>query len=70
MKKFSCIALSLFLGACSSFSDSEVIMRASPETRSAKPHMPPIEKPLQAPHDNALPIPIAPQIGVRLPLGK
>ncbi|MBI2707676.1 MAG: hypothetical protein HYX35_05130 [Proteobacteria bacterium] len=69
MRRLYYILLPLLLAACSSFSDSEVIMRASPETRASKPHMPPIEKPFQAPHDEANPIPISPQIGVRVPLG-
>ncbi len=71
MKKFYFLALPLLLAACASFSDSEVIVRASPEERPSKSHMQPTEKPLQVPHGEAHPIPpIAPQIGVRLPLGK
>lgn len=70
MRRLYPIVLSLLLGGCSTFSDSEVIMRASPETRTSKPNMPPIEKPLQtAPIDDKT-ISIAPQIGLRLPLGK
>lgn len=68
MKKFYFLALSLLLSACSSLSDSEVIMKASPEERPAKPHMPLSEKPLPTPHNGDQLMPLAPQIGVRVPL--
>lgn len=70
MRRLYYIVLPLLLGACSSFSDSEVIMRASPEERPTKLHMPSTEKPLQAPYNEERPLSIAPQIGVRVPLGK
>jgi len=70
MKTPYLLALSLLLAACSSFSDSQVIMKASPEERLSKSPLPTPEKPLQAPHIDDKTISIAPQIGVRLPLGK
>lgn len=70
MRRRYYIVLPLLLGACSSLSKSEVIMRAGPEERTSKLHMPATEKPLQSPHNEERLLSIAPQIGVLLPLGK
>ena len=71
MKKIFPLLLFLLLGACAPGSEPEVFVKARPEKRPDKrPHMPSIEKPLDAPHDPENPhLPsIAPQIGIRVPL--
>jgi len=71
MTKLYYIFFLLLLGACTPNSEPELFMKASPEKRPSKPpHMPPIEKPLETPLNpgSPLPVPIAPQIGVRVPL--
>lgn len=63
--------MGLIVGGCSSFSDSEIIMKTSSEKRTPKPdYMPPEEKPVEnhLPSNKALPV--APQLGIRIPLGK
>jgi hypothetical protein len=70
MKKIYSIPLLLTLTACTLPSNSEVIMRASPEKRTSKEYMPSPEKPLKDPVIEKQPAvlpPIAPQIGIRVP---
>lgn len=70
--KFFLIGLmGIGITACSSFSDSEIIVKANPDKKRPKyDYMPPVEKPIE----NHLPadkyLPIVPQLGIRIPLGK
>ncbi len=71
MKNYYYILLPLILAACSSLSNSEVIMKASPDKRPSKSeYMPTPEKPLKT-HESEeihhLPT-LAPRLGIRVPL--
>lgn len=72
MIKFFLIGLIGIIGeGCSSFSDSEIIMKTTPEKRKQKhEHMPSEEKPVENHLQDKNAIPIAPQVGIRIPLGK
>lgn len=72
MLKFFLIGvIGIVMGGCSSFSDSEIIMRTNSEKRKSKPeYMPPTEQPIENHSRQETPIPIAPQVGIRIPLGK
>lgn len=72
MLKFFFIGLtSIVMAGCSSFSDSEVIVRTNPEKRKPKnDYMPPEEKPVEDHLPTNKYVPIAPQVGIRIPLGK
>lgn len=71
MLKFFFIGiLGIAMGGCSSFSDSKIIMKPS-SARQAKPeYMPHEEKPVEQQLQNEKAISIAPQVGIRIPLGK
>ena len=70
--KFFFIGLiGIIMGGCSSIADSEIIMKTTSEKRKPKPeYMPAEEKPVanHLPAEKALPI--IPQVGIRIPLGK
>lgn len=52
-------------------SDSEIIMKTHPEKRKPKPeYMPPEERAVDSPLLKEKTPPIAPQLGIRIPLGK
>lgn len=71
MRFYILLGISLIIGGCSSLSDSEIIVKTSPSKRPPKPeYMPPEEKPLESPSQGKIPVPIAPQVGIRIPLGK
>lgn len=63
--------MGILIGGCSSLSDSEIIMRTNSEKRKPKSdYMPPTEQPIENHSRQETPIPIAPQVGIRIPLGK
>lgn len=72
MLKFFLLSLiGIIMGGCSSISESKIIMKTNSEQKKPKPdYMPPEEKPVEnhLPSDKS--IPIAPQLGIRIPLGK
>jgi hypothetical protein len=69
-KRCLLVGIFLMIGGCSKFSDSEIIVRTSPEKRPPKPdYMPPDEKPISPPAQEGKGIPpISPQVGIRVPL--
>jgi hypothetical protein len=61
----------VLITACSSFSDSEIILKTEPDRKKPKyDYMPPPEKPVENREMPKKHIPISPQLGVRIPLGK
>jgi hypothetical protein len=71
LKFFLIGIMGIVLGACSSFSDSEVIMKTNSEKRKPRhDYMPPEEKPVDDHSSTNKHLPIAPQLGIRIPLGK
>ena len=63
--------MSVVIGGCSSLEDSEVTMKVNSEKRKPKHELMPLEEtPVENP-SQAEKIPsIAPQVGIRIPLGK
>lgn len=71
LKFFLIMVMGIITGGCSSFSDSEIVMRTNSEKRKPKSeYMPPTEQPIENHSRQEAPIPIAPQVGIRIPLGK
>jgi len=63
--------IGIIMGGCSSMSDSEIIMKTNPEKRKPKPeYMPPEERLMDTHSPKEKTPPIAPQLGIRIPLGK
>jgi hypothetical protein len=63
--------VSSLLWGCSSFSESEIVMRTNPEKRKPKhEYMTSEEKSIETNLNQETPIKIAPQVGIRIPLGK
>ena len=69
---YSIALTALLLVGCSSIADSEIIMRANSENRKQqKPnYMPSEEKPVENHSPVKKTLPIAPQLGIRIPLEK
>lgn len=65
------LGIGLIIGGCSTLPDSEIIVRASPPKKPIKPiYIPPEEKPLDSLPEGKTSVPIAPQVGIRIPLEK
>lgn len=70
-KIFSLGIMSVILGGCAALEDSEVMMKVNSEKRKPKHELiPPEEKPVEPNFQTEKIPPIAPQLGIRIPLGK
>lgn len=70
-KIFLLSMIGLTMGGCSSLEDSEVAMKINSEKRKPKhEYMHPEEEPLEDHFETEKILPIAPQVGIRIPLGK
>lgn len=71
LRNFLMGSMMIILGGCSSFSESEIIMKAHPDKRNPKPnYMPPEEKPLEVPPEEKKFPPFSPRLGIKIPLEK
>ena len=62
--------MGIAMGGCSSLSDSKIIMNPTSERQVKPEYMPPEAGPLEQHLKKEKAIPIAPQVGIRIPLGK
>lgn len=71
LKFFLIVMMGIFIEGCSSFSNSEILLKTNPDKRKQKPeYMPCDEKPIESKLHEKKSISIAPQLGIRIPLEK